>query len=234
MLEARGIAYPGAAVALYQGFDLTVAPDEWVASAPLGLRQDHPLPPACPLRAPQTGGSSSTASPCRGAVRAPCRSYGSIPRPPWTRACAWARPCARRARPPVGCSRRPRHPAPLAVALSARAVRRRAAALLHRPRAGRGPALPRGRRDVHHARRAHAGPDMARPRGRDEQAGHRARVRVAFPRPHRPHSHARRAPGRVGPGAFPFPRPFPLAAPSSLPDPPPFVVAGFLLNSRYL
>ena len=55
MLEARGITYtyPGAARALYQGFDLAVAPDERVA-----------------LCAPSGFGKTTL---CRGAVRAPCR-----------------------------------------------------------------------------------------------------------------------------------------------------------------
>ena len=73
MLEARGItyAYPGAARALYQGFDLAVAPDERVAlCAPSGFGKTT----LCRLLAARKRARSWwTASPCRGAVRAPCR-----------------------------------------------------------------------------------------------------------------------------------------------------------------
>ena len=67
MLEARGItyAYPGAARALYQGFDLAVAPDERVAlCAPSGFGKTTLLRLLCGSLTPQ--GGSITGLPAEG------------------------------------------------------------------------------------------------------------------------------------------------------------------------
>ena len=75
-------------------------------------------------------------------------------------------------------------------ALPPRALRRRAAALLHRPRLGGRTALPHSRRDLDHARRRDPGAHLAcaARRGRGAQPWHGAGV--ALPRPHRARGHA--------------------------------------------
>ena len=57
---------------------------------------------------------------------------------------------------------------PLVRALAQRALRRRAAALLRRPRPGPEDGIHHRRRDEHHAGRHHPGPDLERPAGPGE------------------------------------------------------------------
>ena len=222
MLEARGItyAYPGAARALYQGFDLAVAPDERVAlCAPSGFGKTTLCRLLAGYERPQAGEVLVDGEPLPRRGACPVQMIWQHPeaavdpRMRMGATLAEAGEVPGRLLDDLGIQKRwlSRYPHELS------------GGELQRFCIAREPALPRGRRGVHHARRPHAGPDMALPHGRDEQAGHRARVRVAFPRPHRPHSHARRAPGRVGPDAFPglsrLPRlpPCPIRRPSSLP-----------------
>lgn len=100
-------------------------------------------------------------------------------------------------------ARKPGHPTRMARALPRRALRRRAAALLHRPRAHGTPALPDLRRDLHHARRRHASVPMALSCRLHANQLNRHGAGIPFRRFAGAHRHPHRGTGRNAPPASP-------------------------------
>ena len=140
MLEARGItyAYPGARTPLYRDFDLAVGPDERVAlSAPSGFGKTTLCRMLAGYDRPQKGEILVDGAPLPKRVTCPVQLILQHPE-------TAVDPRMRMSQTLAEAGEVPGHPETVARAFPARAVGRRAAALLHRPRAGGEPALPCG------------------------------------------------------------------------------------------
>ena len=126
----------------------------WRARGPAArprVRQDHALPPARRLSSARKRASVLVdGEPLAAARRVPRAADLAASRGrPSTRACASARDAGRGGRGAAAAAGRPGHPATNGCgAIPHELSGRRAAALLHRPRAGREPALPRSADEV--------------------------------------------------------------------------------------